>query len=88
MVNSVIKAFNMLEYVALGESGRRLIDIANKFKLKSPTAHNLLKTLIILGFVQKEGDLYCLTKKIFFPRPQKIQDVYYTQVLNRHRSSA
>jgi len=65
MIKSAEKLFKILEYLGYTEYGPRLVDISRKFQIKTPTAHNLLMTLVELGYVDKTGDRYNLTQKIF-----------------------
>ncbi|OGJ87546.1 MAG: hypothetical protein A2268_03850 [Candidatus Raymondbacteria bacterium RifOxyA12_full_50_37] len=65
MVNSVVKTFNILEYIASHESGKRLVAISKEFTINPPTAHNLLKTLLELGYVQKKDNLYSISDRFF-----------------------
>ncbi|MFW5857046.1 MAG: helix-turn-helix domain-containing protein, partial [Planctomycetota bacterium] len=52
LVQSVGKALDLLEL--LGDAGElRLADLCERTGLKSPTAHNLVRTLASRGFVEK-----------------------------------
>lgn len=57
MVQSVERAFHILEYIAdRADAGEvcSVSSISNKLDLKLPTVHNLLKTLIKLGYVEQD----------------------------------
>ena len=53
MVQSVARAIDILEILAEEGSGMRLSEVAEVAGLKNNTAHNLLKTLIKRGYVEK-----------------------------------
>jgi IclR family pca regulon transcriptional regulator len=65
MVNSVKKAFDILEAIASTDNQGRLFEISKKLNLKPPAVHNLLKTLVNLGYVTREGETYKITPRIF-----------------------
>jgi IclR family acetate operon transcriptional repressor len=53
-VQSVERALGLLELIdAAGSEGIGLSDLASEAGLKTPTAHNLLNTLIALGYVRR-----------------------------------
>lgn len=54
-VQSVQRALDILEAVAHSDDGLRLNEIAQRLGLKKPTAHNLLRTLRIRGYVAKDS---------------------------------
>ena len=53
LVQSVVRGMQMLELVSRVGSGIDLRTISEVLELKSPTAHNLLRTLVELGYLQK-----------------------------------
>ncbi len=58
MVQSVERAFHILEHIAdRSETGEvcSVSSISNALDLKIPTVHNLLKTLIKLGYVEQDA---------------------------------
>ena len=65
MVNSVVKTFKILEYIASQAEGQRLSEISKEFNLNPPTAHNLLKTLLEIGYIEKKENVYTLSEKFF-----------------------
>lgn len=61
MVHSVRKAINILRLFTPHEPRLSLTDISKRLEMPKSTAHNLLNTLLVEGFVEKvEGDLYAL----------------------------
>jgi IclR family acetate operon transcriptional repressor len=53
-VQSVERALGLLELIdAAGSEGIGLSELANGAELKTPTAHNLLNTLIALGYIRR-----------------------------------
>ncbi len=63
MIQSVQRAFQLLEVIAAAPQGARLSDIADAAGLNRSTAHNLLATLQDLGYVEQpsRGGVYTLT---------------------------
>ena len=55
LVQSVIRALDMLSAVAASPNGLRLNDIAQATGVKVTTAHNLLRTLAARGYVYKDS---------------------------------
>ncbi len=53
LVQSVLRSLDILELVARSESGVSLQDIACALGVASPTAHNLARTLVARGYLQK-----------------------------------
>ncbi len=53
-VLSVVKALDILQYLAEHPEGARLNEIVEAFELKRPTAHNLVRTLRLRGFVDQD----------------------------------
>lgn len=52
-VQSVERALDLLQALAASDNGMRLGDVAKQLELNTSTAHNLVRTLIGRGFVQK-----------------------------------
>ncbi|MFF3787934.1 IclR family transcriptional regulator [Streptomyces sp. NPDC001933] len=63
MIQSVQRAFQLLETIAAAPRGARLSDIADAAGLNRSTTHNLLATLQDLGYVSQpsRGSVYTLT---------------------------
>lgn len=55
-VQSVQRAFDILEALAGAEDGLGVTDVARALDLKTPTVHNLLRTLVRRGYAAKDGD--------------------------------
>lgn len=66
MIQSVQRAFALLERVAVRPGGVRLSEVAEEVGLHRSTAHNLLATLEELGYVTQlsRGSAYRVTDKI------------------------
>ena len=56
MVQSVLKALDMLRAATEAPGGMRLAELATVSGLKKTTAHNLVRTLCARGFLAKEAD--------------------------------
>lgn len=56
MVQSVLKALDMLRAATEAPGGMRLAELAAAGGLKKTTAHNLMRTLCARGFLVKEAD--------------------------------
>lgn len=52
LVNSVIKAVEIIRLVGRNDKGMRLIDISRELDMPSPTAYNLVRTLIHCDFLE------------------------------------
>lgn len=65
-VQSLDRAFALLELLSARPDGMPLMDLANKSNLHKSTVHRLLSALISLGYVKTGGDgRYALTLKMF-----------------------
>jgi DNA-binding IclR family transcriptional regulator len=53
LIQSVLRAVNLLELVAHSERGLSLGEVCTALGLKQPTAHNLMRTLASRGLVEK-----------------------------------
>lgn len=53
LVQSVVRALDILQRAGNSENGIRVIDAAEALNVKLPTAHNLIKTLASRGFLRK-----------------------------------
>lgn len=53
LVQSLLRAVDVIELVAQSERGLSLGEVCNALGLKQPTAHNLIRTLIARDFVEK-----------------------------------
>jgi DNA-binding IclR family transcriptional regulator len=56
LVQSLVRAFDILDCVAAAPEGARLSDIARQLALKVPTVHNLIRSLLERGVVEKYDD--------------------------------
>lgn len=56
LVNSVLKALDVLKLVGDSGKGMRLSEVAAALEMKLPAAHNLVRTLLIRGFLEKRND--------------------------------
>lgn len=54
-MQSVVRAFEVLEVLAAADGPLQLAEIAAATGLAAPTAHRLLKTLLVLGHVRQGG---------------------------------
>ena len=63
-VQSLQRAFSLLELLAARPSGMTLGEIALRSKLHKSTAHRLLRSLIAMGYVNNRG-LYALSPRLF-----------------------
>lgn len=65
-VQSLDRAFALLELLAARPDGAPLMELANQSGLHKSTVHRLLTALIDLGYVKTDGDgRYALTLKMF-----------------------
>ncbi|WP_353162142.1 IclR family transcriptional regulator [Acinetobacter guillouiae] len=66
IIQSVQRAFDLLEQIAAQPEGARLSELADGIGLKRSTAHNLLASLEGLGYIMQDrkGSAYQLTGKI------------------------
>lgn len=66
VIQSVQRAFDLLERIASKPEGVRLSELADGVGLNRSTAHNLLASLEELGYVtqDRKGAPYCLTGKL------------------------
>ena len=55
MVQSLLKAIDILRLIAESENGMRLNEIAEAFEMKKTTVHNLIRTLRARGFLEKDS---------------------------------
>ena len=53
LVQSLTRALDILELVSRSEGGITLRDLCRQTQLKAPTAHNLARTLVARGFLEK-----------------------------------
>jgi DNA-binding IclR family transcriptional regulator len=73
MINSVLKAIDILELFNRGEPTLALSEICRRLDLPKSTAHNLLKTLASRGYIQKtDNGIYSLGTSII-PLTQNIK---------------
>lgn len=64
--SSLSKAIHILKDLAENATeGVRLIDLARRLNLSQPSAHRLLKSLIVEGLVEQEGKSYRLSLEFF-----------------------
>ena len=55
LVQSVLRSLDILEMVARSETGMTLQDIAAAPGVSSPTTHNLARTLVARGYIEKSS---------------------------------
>ena len=55
MVNSLLKALDILKAVSHSENGMRLNDLSDAFEMKKTTVHNLVRTMRARGFLIKDS---------------------------------
>lgn len=76
MIQSVKRAFDILEYITQNGNLVRLNDIANALELQNTTVHNLLHTLKELGYVEQDelSPRYRVTTKMqcLYPPPVSV----------------
>lgn len=63
MVQSVLKALDIVQLAAESQDGMRLNEIADALGMKKTTAHNLIRTLRARGYLEKDA------ANRFFPGP-------------------
>jgi IclR family pca regulon transcriptional regulator len=56
LVQSVGRAFDILELLGRAEGGLGVTELARRLELKTPTVHNLLRTLTARGYAAKDED--------------------------------
>ncbi|MCC6491777.1 MAG: IclR family transcriptional regulator [Pirellulales bacterium] len=61
---SLVKALGLLEATANEPAGRPLAALAAETGLTKPTAHRILKTLTMLGYLERAGGVYRQTPKV------------------------
>ncbi len=69
LVGSVVKALDILQLAAESPSSIRLCDIAERLEMKTPTAHNLVRTLISRNFLVKDRNKRLCIGPAFFELP-------------------
>lgn len=69
-VGSLMRGIDILKLIGDAENGLKICEIAVALNLKQPTCYNLVRTLVMCGFVEKRNnrlylgqDLIQLTKK-------------------------
>ncbi len=62
LVQSVCRAFDILEILARSDAGMGVAELAREMDLKTPTVHNLLQTLVARGYADQDAESlrYCL----------------------------
>lgn len=55
MVQSLLKALDLLRAVAESPDGLRLNELAERFSMSKSTVHNLLRTLRARGFLEQDA---------------------------------
>jgi DNA-binding IclR family transcriptional regulator len=58
LVNSLLKGMDIISLAGASEKGLRLSEIATALKIKTPAAHNLVRTLLARGFLEKRGGMH------------------------------
>ncbi|WP_122668629.1 IclR family transcriptional regulator [Pseudomonas viridiflava] len=66
VIQSVQRAFDLLEHIARQPEGARLSELADGAGLNRSTAHNLIASLEVLGYItqDRKGAAYRLTSKL------------------------
>jgi DNA-binding IclR family transcriptional regulator len=73
MINSVLKAIEILQTFSTAEPALGLTEISRRVGLPKSTVHNLLATLEARGFIERaEGERYCLGRAII-PLTQNVR---------------
>ena len=63
--SALAKLFGILEATAGRPDGRALAEIAAEVRLAKPTAHRILKTLVLLGYMERlDGGVYRQTEQV------------------------
>jgi IclR family acetate operon transcriptional repressor len=63
-VQSLVRAFQLLELIAASPAGMRLGELSRMTGLHKSTAFRMLRTMAKLGYVaQGEGKLYCIGER-------------------------
>lgn len=84
MIQSVVKAFKILETISHGDKeGMGLVDIARTLKLEKSTTYNLIKTLVAQGYAEQEssGAKYRLGAKLMDLTHGGLGDEYLQDLL-------
>ncbi len=55
LVNSILKALDVLKLVGESENGMRLSEIAEAMNMRLPATHNIIRTLQARGFLEKRS---------------------------------
>lgn len=63
-IQSVERAFFLLEVLASSQTGLSLAVLAESLGVAKSTAHGILETMQTLGYVARDGKLYCLGGRI------------------------
>lgn len=58
LVNSLLKGLDIISLAGASDKGLRLSEIASELKIKTPAAHNLVRTLLARGFLEKRGGMH------------------------------
>jgi DNA-binding IclR family transcriptional regulator len=84
MIQSVVRAFNILETISNGDqNGLGLVEIARTLGLEKSTVYNLIKTLLAQGYVDQDcsGGKYRLGAKLLELSQGKLGDDYLNEIL-------
>ena len=73
MVGSVQKALDILELFSPAEARLTLAEISKRLRLPKSTAHNLLRTLVARGYVEKPGDDRYALGTAIYPLTQAVR---------------
>lgn len=84
-IQSVVRSFSILEYLASSSEPQLLKTIATACDLPSPTAHRLLNNLCKMGYVENLGiGQYKLTYKLFEISSQSIHQTSLISIAKPH----
>jgi DNA-binding IclR family transcriptional regulator len=73
MINSVLKAIDILETFGPGDPRLSLADISTRLDIPKSTVHNLLNTLVSRGFIEKTDDGRYAVGKAVVPLTQAVR---------------
>ncbi|MDO5716127.1 MAG: IclR family transcriptional regulator, partial [Tissierellia bacterium] len=84
-IQSIERAFHILEAFKNYEDGAGLLEISESTELHKSTTHRILQTLISLGYVEQlENSKYNLTYKLFELGSHKLKNSNLSNISNRH----
>jgi DNA-binding IclR family transcriptional regulator len=88
-IQSILRAIDILELLTEASQGLRLIELAEAMDLKTPTVHNLVKTLASRGLVEKlNTNLYAAGPRLMEMAERVQNNQHYGQAESLCRSLA